>query len=971
MSCFRSTLTRVTLGVVGATVCVAPITMTFTGAAASALPLPALPASASTAPAAVHPSGIVVNEIIYGNASGYDIDQVEILNTGTAAVDVSGWGVADDKNKETLPAGTVVQPGEYFMLVNGTHFTFGLGKGDSFTLSDLAGVEVDGYAYTNDAPLMTWARCGDGLGEWAPATQATPGAANMCTVAPVQGSVKLNEVDSQPADWVELVNPGDDAVSLDGFELRDNSDDHRWRFPAGTVIEPGALLVVDENSSGSVFNDTTGAWQEGRFPEAIGIGGADEIRLFASNGDLADRTGAWTAHAAIDGDAAAATLARCVDGEGDFALAFATPGEKNRCVPPSIAINEVESNGDATDWVEITNTGATPIDISGWTMLDNDPAGHAADVIPVPAGTMLAPGGFYVFDQPSHFTFGLGKADTVSVRTAAGLVAAEYSWSDHAAGVYGRCVDGTGEFRDLEISTKGLQNACGNPVRINEVVSNPSDWVELVNPSAHAIDISGIVVRDNDDAHEYTIPAGTSIPAGGYLVIEGDALGFGLGKADSVRLFENGTLINETTWGPEHAEPSWGRCPDVDGPFAVTSGATKGAANTCVGEISADPWPGAAETRVLDTAPMFLSDSSGLDTQVTDEGVFLWAVDNGAGTFWKLAAQADGSVKFADGWESGKRARFQHDATNPGAAGPDTEGITVAGDGFLYLASERDNSAKGVNYNTVLQIDPNAPGPDVVASQQWDLTSLLPQVSANLGLEAIEWVSDSDLEGVLWDRNTKAPYKSSDYAGHGDGLFFVGVEDQGQVFAVALLPGGQAEIVGEVKPGLPGVMALDYDTTLGVLWAVCDDGCDGTGAQISLNGTETPKVNHVLRPAGLPNLNNEGFATAPAELIVDGKRPAWWFADGYSVEALRAGWLNAESPIDPVDPVDPVKPTTPGGSGNTAGNAGGAAGGGSPGALANTGEEASLIAVMIAAGVALAAAGVALVGSRKRKLQGQ
>src|SRR5690606_21449037 len=170
-------------------------------------------------------------------------------------------------------------------------------------------------------------------------------------------------------------------------------------------------------------------------------------------GELIDRTGAWSAHAAIDGDMIAATLARCVDGEGDFALAYATPGAANSCVPPAIAVNEVESNGDATDWVEIMNTGDAPIDISGWIVLDSDPVGHAADVIPVPAGTILAAGAFYVFDQPSHFTFGLGGGDQVSVRNATGVTVAEYSWTAHANGVYARCVDGTGEFRDLSVST--------------------------------------------------------------------------------------------------------------------------------------------------------------------------------------------------------------------------------------------------------------------------------------------------------------------------------------------------------------------------------------------------------------------------------------------------------------------------------------------------------------------------------------
>ena len=86
-------------------------------------------------------------------------------------------------------------------------------------------------------------------------------------------------------------------------------------------------------------------------------------------------------------------------------------------------------------------------------------------------------------------------------------------------------------------------------------------------------------------------------------------------------------------------------------------------------------------------------------------------------------------------------------------------------------------------------------------------------------------------------------------------------------------------------------MGLDYDTVRNTLWAVCDDGCQGRSAEITLNGTAKPGIAHYARPAGMPDINNEGFATAPASLSVDGQRPVWWFADGFASEALRVGTL--------------------------------------------------------------------------------
>lgn len=762
--------------------------------AMSATLLLAVPTTAfgATAVDAAAPLGVRINEVV--SNGGSPDDWIEFYNESDADVDLSGYIVQDnsEKNPYEFPAGTIVTPGGYLVLdtlsdTGEGDFDFGLGKGDSvrvFAPGDANGAE----------PLLqtTWpegmhavpswgAQDVDGEPVWGLTTASTKGAENTFEAipeepeepgepeTPVAGSVRINEVDSQPADWVEFYNPGDVAFDLSGYEIRDNSEDHRWQFAPGTTLDAGGFLVVEEGTIGVVGGVETA------FRDPIGIGSTDRIRLFDTSGALVDDTLPWEGHAAIDGDFAAATLARCIDGEGAFALATPTPGASNVCVAPDVVINEIESNGDATDWVEVFNAGATAVDMSDWTLMDSDPAGHAAETTPLPAGTVLAAGGYLVFDQPANFEFGLGGGDTVTVRDANGKTVAEHVYADHAKGVWARCGD---EFIDVALSTKGAVNVC----------------------------------------------------EGG-----GD-----------------------------------------DG-----------------GELELATWPGSADVRVLDSAPMFLEDSSGLDVQETADGTFLWAVDNGEGRIWKLKASADGSVSMVDGWADGKRVRFQKDADAPGAAGPDTEGITADAEGLVYVASERDNSAKGVNQNNILQVDPNGAGPDLVALTEWDLTALLPAVGANLGIEAVEWVPDAALTGKLFDDAAQAAYDPATYAGKNAGLFFVAVEDNGGVYAFALTADGSAQLVSSIDPGLAGVMALDYDSVLGVLWAVCDDGCQGASAQITLNGTAQPAIAHFARAAGLPDINNEGFATAPASLASNGQRPVWWFADGFASEALRTGTLPA------------------------------------------------------------------------------
>lgn len=81
------------------------------------------------------------------------------------------------------------------------------------------------------------------------------------------------------------------------------------------------------------------------------------------------------------------------------------------------------------------------------------------------------------------------------------------------------------------------------------------DWLELHNKSASTLDLSGWQIKDGDDAHSFTIPSGTILQAGGYLVLYQDGtkfnslfpqvmnklgpLGFGLGgDGDLVRLYD-------------------------------------------------------------------------------------------------------------------------------------------------------------------------------------------------------------------------------------------------------------------------------------------------------------------------------------------------------------------------------------------------------------------------------------------------
>lgn len=595
--------------------------------------------------------------------------------------------------------------------------------------------------------------------------------------------LRINEVNSSPDDWVELINTGSVEVDLSGYEIRDNSDDHRWKFPAGSTIQPGELLVVDATSVGSIYDDKKDLYTDGTFESAIGIGSGDSIRIYDKNGTMLDSC-SWTEHASYNGDPALASIGRYPDGTGDFTLMKETKGQENEVYKPQVVINEIQSND--------KNGGA--------------------------------------------------------------------------------------------------------------------DWIELANPSDMDLDISGIVIKDDDDSHGYVIPEGTIIPANGFWVVDDNALGFGLGKADAVRLFDNDTLLQSVSW-TSHTNPTLGLYPDVHGTeYKDTKEETPGAKNKFADEPDSIQWPGKDEIKIFDETSMFLEDSSGLDFFNGQ----LYAVDNGTGTFWILDVKKDGSMSFVDGFESGKRIRFQKDADNAAAAGPDAEGITVDETGMVYIAVERDNSAKGVNFNNILMVDPKADGKDLVALKEWNLTNSLPQVSANMGIEAVEWVANADVDGKLYDQNTKKVFDHSNYPNAvANGVFFVALEDNGHVYAYVLNQDGSVVQIADIDSKLGGAMALDYDTYENVLWVVADNGYGNRSAKITLNGTEEVSITHVLPPSGLNVAdNNEGFAIADPAYTIDGQRPVYRFLDGVKSSALSIGSLSCNYTADDSNDSDAGTPPT-------------------------------------------------------------
>jgi hypothetical protein len=246
----------------------------------------------------------------------------------------------------------------------------------------------------------------------------------------------------------------------------------------------------------------------------------------------------------------------------------------------------------------------------------------------------------------------------------------------------------------------------------------------------------------------------------------------------------------------------------------------------------------------------------------------------------------------ANDWANGKTLVYPN-----GGGVPDSEGVTLAaGDANgIYVSVEHDDS--GGNGNTsrpgVLRDEVTAPGATLTATDDFNLTADLPGLGKNAGLEAVTWVPDALLvaKGLI-DESTGKKYDPSIYANHGQGLFFVGVEQNGEVIAYALnRVAGTYDRVATIASGFPNVMELTYEPDTGQLWAVCDNDCDGRAATLEIAPTGHFEITHVYeRPAGMPNINNEGFAIAPNAECVDNLKPVFYADDSNDAgHALRIG----------------------------------------------------------------------------------
>lgn len=216
------------------------------------------------------PPGLVLNEVMARNATtiadeaGEFEDWIEIANVSTQTIVLTGLGLTDhlEGTPDFVFPALSLAPGQCVVLwadeepqEGPLHAPFKLdGSGEDIYLTDGANV-IDRVTFPALATDLSWGRWPHGTGAWQALSVATPGAANDNPEVPEVLNLVINEFlalnqhglqdeAGSYEDWVEIYNPGPDAVAMGGLFLTDDlAQTTKWIFPDVTLPAGGFLLV--------------------------------------------------------------------------------------------------------------------------------------------------------------------------------------------------------------------------------------------------------------------------------------------------------------------------------------------------------------------------------------------------------------------------------------------------------------------------------------------------------------------------------------------------------------------------------------------------------------------------------------------------------------------------------------------------------------------------------------------------------
>ncbi len=253
---------------------------------------------------------------------------------------------------------------------------------------------------------------------------------------PVVPSVFISEVHptgssntAYSADWFEVTNTGTSAVNITGWQVDDNSNGTGKLALRGVTSIPAGKSAVffegvaDGSTDATIIANFCTAWFGSATPPTgfligayggAGVGlssGGDSVNLFDAAGNLVTGVAFGTSTTGVTFDNYAGigsnalplptiSNASVVGVHGAYLSSSSpaetgSPGTTGKVLITEVAPWSSSNSPVAADWFEVTNTGVTTVDITGWKMDDNSESFVAA--VALNGITSIAPGESVIF----------------------------------------------------------------------------------------------------------------------------------------------------------------------------------------------------------------------------------------------------------------------------------------------------------------------------------------------------------------------------------------------------------------------------------------------------------------------------------------------------------------------------------------------------------------------------------------------
>ena len=311
---------------------------------------------------------------------------------------------------------------------------------------------------------------------------------------------------------------------------------------------------------------------------------------------------------------------------------------------PHLRITEVMSSnrsaypdetGAFPDWIELTNTGEEPIDLTGYGLSDRpDKITFVFPAMTLDAGERVI---VFASDENKntagealHAKFKISSSgETLYLFGSDGVAMQEleipamdsnmsYSYIDGGTYIiteqytpgYENTQEGYTAFRSstvLETGALVINEICASSITtLKDEDGEFPDWIELHNTSSKAIDLSNYALSDDPDKLvKWRFPQGSVIEPGGYFVVFASGkdraaadgswphASFSLrAEGETVILSDvQGRMLDLVTYDLLEADTSWGRDEEGNGSFTRFTQPTPGLANTRAGQLPIRLWP--------------------------------------------------------------------------------------------------------------------------------------------------------------------------------------------------------------------------------------------------------------------------------------------------------------------------------------------------------------------------------------------